>query len=417
MTNGLLFSHPTGNANVRAILVGLLESGMLEEFHTTIATYPGNLWDFIGKSQWGRELRRRTYDTRLRPLTFQHPMREFGRMFANRLKLGQLARHETGAFCIDAVYQAQDKISASRLRKFPTSYSGVYAYEDGAMESFRAAKELNLRRIYDLPIAYWQTLRQLLGEEAERLPGWKITLAGGVSDSESKLSRKSSELELSEMVICPSQFVARSLPEDVRIKKTIVVTPFGSPPASPPKSCVPAAGRQKLRVLFAGSMSQRKGLGDLFAAMRLLNRNDVELVIMGAPQAPMEFYRKEFDQFTYESSRPHSEVLKLMQSCDVFCLPSIVEGRALVMQEAMSQGLPLIITPNTGGEDLIEEGVTGFLVPIRRADKIAERIAWFADNRSALYEMSRAAQTKASQLTWNTYGKTVAKAISQLNPS
>jgi glycosyltransferase involved in cell wall biosynthesis len=148
--------------------------------------------------------------------------------------------------------------------------------------------------------------------------------------------------------------------------------------------------------------------------MRLLNRSDVELVVMGAPQASMEFYRRQFGGFTYESSRPHAQVLELMQSCDVFCLPSIVEGRALVMQEAMSQGLPLVITPNTGGDDLIDEGATGFLVPIRRPDKIAEKIAWFADHRAELTAMSRAAQNKARQLTWEAYGKMVAQAILDL---
>jgi glycosyltransferase involved in cell wall biosynthesis len=158
-------------------------------------------------------------------------------------------------------------------------------------------------------------------------------------------------------------------------------------------------------------MTQRKGLGDLLAAMRSLNRNDVELIVMGSLQAPMEFYRQEFANFTYEPGRAHAQVLELMRSCDVFCLPSIVEGRALVMQEAMSQGLPLIITPNTGGEDLIAEGITGFLVPIRRPELIAEKIAWFADHRAMLPEMSRAAQAKAAQLTWDIYGQTIVRAI------
>lgn len=162
-------------------------------------------------------------------------------------------------------------------------------------------------------------------------------------------------------------------------------------------------------------MSQRKGLGDLFAAARSLNRRDVELVVMGAPQTQMEFYRKEFGGFIHEGSRPHDQVLELMRGCDVFCLPSIVEGRALVMQEAMSQGLPLIITPNTGGEDLIDEGVTGFLVPIRRPDMIAEKIAWFVDNQAALPEMSRAARAKAARLTWESYGRAVSNAILDLS--
>lgn len=411
MSKGLLFSHPTGNANVRAALVGLLEAGILGEFHTTIASYPGNMWDVLGKSQWGRELKRRTYDDRLRSLTQQHPHRELGRMLSNRLNLSQLGRHETGPFCIDAVYQSQDRIAARRLRTNPESYSGVYTYEDGAAETLAAAKELNLKRIYDLPIAYWQTLRRLLNEEAERLPGWKATLAGGVNDSENKLSRKTKELELAEVVICPSQFVANSLPENVRKQKKVVVALFGSPAAGPAKVKAASASRKKLRVLFVGSMSQRKGLGDLFAAMKSLNRSDVELVVMGSPATAMDFYAKEYNGFIHESTRPHAQVLELMRSCDVFCLPSIVEGRALVMQEAMSQGLPLVITPNTGGEDLIDEGTTGFLVPIRRADKIAEKISWFADNRSSLADMSRAAQLKAAKLTWEQYGQTIANAV------
>jgi glycosyltransferase involved in cell wall biosynthesis len=416
MSKGLLFSHPTGNANVRAAVNGLLEAGMLGEFHTTIASYPGNIWDKLGKKSWGRELQRRSFDERIEPYTIQHPARELGRMLASRLKLESLKRHETGLFCIDAVYRSLDQAAAKRLRKKPELFTGVYAYEDGGLESFRAAKKLNLRRIYDLPIAYWQTLRQLLAEEAERLPAWKVTLAGGISDSEAKLARKTEELELAEMVMCPSQFVARSIPESLRRQKTIVMAPFGSPVniAGQAEAPVPTTGR--LRVLFAGSLTQRKGLGDLMAAVQLLKRSDVELVVMGAPQAPVEFYRKQFDGFTHEASRPHAEVLKLMRSCHVFCLPSIVEGRALVMQEALSQGLPLIITPNTGGEDLIDEGITGFLVPIRQPEKIAEKIAWFADHRRELVEMSVAAKKKAAQLTWHAYGRLVSNAIMNFNP-
>lgn len=411
---GLLFSHPTGNANVRAALLGLLRAGMLAEFHTTIASYPGNVWDILGNTAWGGDFQRRRFDERLRSITVQHPLRELGRILGGRLKLSGLGRHETGVFSIDAVYRAQDRITAKRLRRLPASYSGVYTYEDGGVETLEAAGDLGLRRIYDLPIAYWQSRQQLLREEAERLPDWKITL-GGLDDSEDKLNRKRKELELSELVICPSQFVVRSIPEQVRTKKMVIVAPFGSPPLNPVARPIHGTLGKKLRVLFAGSMSQRKGLGDLFAAMQLLNRTDVELVVLGAPQAAMQFYRQALSEYVFEPGRAHGQVLELMRSCDVFCLPSIVEGRALVMQEAMSQGLPLIITPNTGGEDLVIPEVTGFLVPIRNPDQIASRIAWFADNRSTLPEMSRAAQAKASQLTWDMYGKIIANAILALN--
>lgn len=409
MSRRLLFSHPTGNANVKAALGGLFEAGILKEFHTTVASYPGNLWDGLGRRRWGREFQRRKYDARLQALTVQHPFRELGRMLASRLKLRGLNRHETGVVSVDAIYRALDGAVARSIGKKAEAFTAVYAYEDGALETFRAAKNRGLRRFYDLPIAYWETAQRLLREEAERLPAWEPTL-GGTRDSAAKLERKAEEMALAEVVLCPSQFVADSLRENAGAQKKIIITPFGSPPSSRAKDVASSAGK-KLRVLFAGSMSQRKGLGDLLAAMRMLDRKDVELLVMGAPQAAMGFYRQEFADFTYEPGRPHAQVLELMRSCDVFCLPSIVEGRALVMQEAMSQGLPLIITPNTGGEDLIDEGLTGFLVPIRRPDEIAAKISWFANNRSAIPQMSRAAQIKSSQLTWEIYGQTIAQAV------
>src|SRR5207253_10260061 len=72
-----------------------------------------------------------------------------------------------------------------------------------------------------------------------------------------------------------------------------------------------------------------------------LFRSAVELVVMGSTLRSLSWYRDQFPDFTYEPPRPHREVLRLMHSCDIFVLPSIVEGRALAQQEAMACGLPL----------------------------------------------------------------------------
>jgi glycosyltransferase involved in cell wall biosynthesis len=148
--------------------------------------------------------------------------------------------------------------------------------------------------------------------------------------------------------------------------------------------------------------------------MKLLDNPNIELVVLGSPIAPMDFYKSQYSKFTYEAGRPHHEVLELMQSCDVFCLPSIVEGRALVMQEAMSQGLPLIITPNTGGDDLIIEGKTGFLVPIRSPELIAEKISWFNENRDMIPEMAHLSQQQAAKYTWKDYADKIVDAIKDI---
>lgn len=402
--NMILVSHPTGNANVRAVVRALDGAGELDCFFTTLGVSEHE------PANWAnRPFQKRRFPVLNSRLKLA-PVRECVRLAAAKLGCKWLTRHETGWASVDSVYGSLDRAVSDYVRQAGSRLNGIYGYEDGAWLSFRMAKELGIKRFYDLPIAYWQTAHQLLLEESERLPGWAPTL-GGLRDSPAKLERKTEELELAQAVICPSSFVANSLPATVRKRKQVVIAPFGSPVKANRKQAATQNG--KLRVLFAGSMTQRKGLGDLFAGIKQLNRQDVELVVMGAPQIGMEFYRSELSHFTHEPTRPHAQVLDLMRQCDVFCLPSIVEGRALVMQEAMSQGLPLIITPNTGGEDLIEEGVTGFLTPIRRPDLIAERIAWFADNRSRLPEMSLAAQKKADTLTWEAYGQIIVNAVRQ----
>jgi glycosyltransferase involved in cell wall biosynthesis len=409
----IALSHPTGNSNVRAILEGLQEADALAEFHTTIAADAGAQWLRLLPGSLRQEWLRRAF----RVPTYQvrtHPWREVARMVLPRLGLTQVVRHEAGWASVDAVYQGLDKAVARRVAYLRATQApaAVYAYEDGALATFRQAKKLGVKCIYDLPIAYWETSRTLMTEEAVRLPAWAATLGGGISDSSTKLQRKTCELELADVVVVPSQFVRDSLPPWAA-GKPIIVAPFGSP-ASPPHRQWQREKSGPLRVLFVGSMSQRKGLGDLFAALRLLNSCDVELVVMGAPVVELEFYRKELPSFTYEPGRPHAQVLALMQSCDVFCLPSIVEGRALVMQEAMSQGLPLIITPNTGGADLVQEGQTGFLVPIRSPDAIAEKLEWFLANRKAIPAMGRLAQAYAAQYTWESYRTNIITALLNL---
>jgi glycosyltransferase involved in cell wall biosynthesis len=103
-----------------------------------------------------------------------------------------------------------------------------------------------------------------------------------------------------------------------------------------------------------------------------------------------------------------------MRSCDVFVLPSIVEGRALVQQEAMACGLPVIATKNAGADDAILDGETGFLVPIRSPSAIAEKIDWCAANRTLLSGMGIAASKRASEFTWRAYGENIVAAVRNL---
>src|SRR5438105_3029939 len=173
-------SHPTINQYVRALVTALHRCGSLRELHTTIAAG------------------RRSVD--IAPLKIrQHPEREILRLLGQRLRQNWLIRHESGWASIDAVAQEFDRHVARTLRKD----EAVYCYEDSALLTFRAADRMGMKRYYELPILYWRTAQELLQQEAERYPDWEPTLLG-TRDSNRKLERKSAELQLADLVICPS---------------------------------------------------------------------------------------------------------------------------------------------------------------------------------------------------------------------
>lgn len=404
----VLLSHPTGNSNVREVARALLEGELLDSFHTCIAACGGNLFDRLGALPGFGEVRRRSCHAGLRSKLKLHPWREGLRLAGQHFTF--LQPLVTGLASIDEVYRSLDRTVADYASTH-ANLSGVYCYEDGALSSFQEAKKAGLACIYDLPIAYWRTVHRIIGEEKERLPEWACTL-DGLRDQKEKLQRKDEELHLADTVVVPSNFVRDSLPQDVLEQKRVEVVPFGSPEVMECTRVVRGAG--PLKILFAGSMTQRKGLGDLFSAMRMLDSKKIELHVLGSPVASMDFYRSQFSGFIHHSSRSNLEVLELMRTCDVFVLPSLVEGRALVQQEAMSCELPIIVTKNAGAEDLVEDGKAGFLVPIRSPEAIAEKLEILNRDRGLLASMGSAAKDKARQLTWATYRAKISEVVRSL---
>lgn len=383
-------SHPTGNSFVRALLNQLNNQNQLEKFFTTIGA---------GK---GANPLIRSFCKEKRKYAFpdEKISRQWMPEFARLLTRGDQAKKRQRA---DYSYLALDNKVSHKLYNLHSRV--LHAYEDGCSSSFFRAKELGMQCSYELPIAHWATVRRLLAEESERHPEWEPTLES-TREPEEKLFRKEEELRLADRISCPSQFVLNSIPLEIRQKTPCQVSPFGSPQHET-FDFERSNQSDTLKLLFVGSMSQRKGLADLFDAIKLLKSEPVSLSILGQPSMPMEFYRKQFSEFTYFSPCPNSKVREIMKAHDVLVLPSIVEGRALVQQEALSCGLPIIVTPNAGGEDLVDEGITGHLVPIRSPEKIAGAIGALLADRSNNECIRKLCQKKAKQYTWANYSQNI----------
>lgn len=399
--NGILLSHPTGNSNVREVLRVLQENNNLKAFYTTLGfSEESFIFKYSGKNL-KKTLKRRSYDI---PPSLIHTCytQEVIRILKRRLQKHKQREHHLE---IDQLYNDQDERVAESLKKY--SLKAVYAYEDGALNTFKTAKKNGIKTLYELPIAYWETAHCLLKEEAKRYPEWEGTLIT-TRDGPAKCKRKSEEIALADYIICPSDFVKRSIPPSILSYKPCTILPYGAPLPELTINWNKPRQQGPLKILFAGSLSQRKGLADIFTAMKIVGPTKAHLTVVGTPILPISFYKNQFPNFTHFASMPQAALFQLMQTQDLLALPSIIEGRALVQLEALGCGLPILITPNTGGEDILTDNENGFLVPIRSPEAIAEKIEWLYTHQEKLPLFRKNARISAEYNGWETYRKQLA---------
>ena len=396
----MIISHPTGNANVRNAAQAFAEGCGLEAFFTTIAVFESGFLSRISALPGLGEFKRRRYPEILKSVTNTSPFLELLRLTSLKIGFHQFLHHEFGLASVDVIYRNLDRHVAKKVACFAPG--PVYCYEDGALETFRAAKKVHSKCLYELPIGYWRSAHSIFIEESQLQQEWAPTLSG-LSDSSRKLERKDEELRLADRIFVASTFTRRTLEQCPFPIAPISVVPYGADIgicSSPQKTTKPS---DPLRILFVGGLGQRKGLSYLLEAIKTLGPS-VHLTLIGRKSVdscrPLDMAT---DTHRWIPSLPHEDILREMRNHDVFVFPSLFEGFGLVITEALSQGLPVITTPNTCGPDVISEGVDGFIIPIRDSEAIAEKIELLLRDRNLLEAMSEAAQEKARQLTWANY--------------
>lgn len=405
----VLLSHPTGNQNVRNALMSLAEREMLTEFWTTLAWSPKSFWGRMLPGGVRAQLSRRAFPESRSEQIRTVPWREIVRLGTRSTRLEKLICSLERPFSVIGVYRHFDRRVAKRLQKLKPDI--IYAYEGGALRTFREAKRLGLTLCYELPSAYWHWEHQLMLEEAERNPEF-AGLLPKLLDSPTHMQWKDEELALADYVFVPSQHVRKTLRGVVPDEKIRVVN-YGAPLLPSAKRVSPEATRS-LKVLFVGSLIQRKGISYLLQAVEMLGRK-VELTLVGRRFRPNPKVDRACHRWRWYETLPHWQVADLMLESDVLVLPSLTEAFGLVVTEALASGLPVIVTPNTGASEIIHNGQEGFIVPVGRADAIAESLNKLYEDRELLEQMSRQAQKTAAEMSWEGYRARWTEAVRNLS--
>jgi glycosyltransferase involved in cell wall biosynthesis len=298
-----------------------------------------------------------------------------------------------------------DRLAAGALRPGADLFVG---WSGSSLKTLRRAKALGMVAIIERGSSHMLCQQRILTEEFAHL-------GKHYSDTHPKvIDQEVAEYEEADAIVVPSSFARRSfLAEGVPQEKLITV-PYGADLSA--FRPVPKED-EKFRVIYCGALTIRKGVHYLLQAFSELRLVDAELWLVGSINNEirpfLERYRR--GDIVVHGRKPHAQLPWYYSQGTIFCLPSLEDGFGLVIGEAMACGLPVLCTTNTGGEDILREGIDGFVVPIRDVEALKAKIQWAYDHRSQCLEMGRAARERVSSgFSWDTYGKQIADAYNAL---
>jgi len=211
------------------------------------------------------------------------------------------------------------------------------------------------------------------------------------------IRRMEREYEVCDAIAVPSNVAQASFAEFGYAKKAIVVHPgvdadFLSPRAEDAKRTI-------FRACFAGRVELAKGAGYLLQAWKRLALPNAELVLAGEVRPEMKELLRSCADSTVRvmGVLTATELAELYRSSDVFAFPSVNEGLAMVLLEAMASGLTVVASDVSGATDCVSEGKEGFITPVRDVDRLAEAILWCYEHRDEARTMGRAARARVER--------------------
>ncbi|MFO1491533.1 MAG: glycosyltransferase family 4 protein [Kiritimatiellia bacterium] len=287
------------------------------------------------------------------------------------------------------------------------AFHAVQAIAWGAKTPFDLAEKAGALKIFDAPNSHPATYDALeRGEQAR----WSKSVRPGIPAK--VIAQAVRDLGRADLVLCPSTWVKESMVRNGVPESTCLLAPFGvdlrifqprtAPPARP-------------RFICTGNIRVRKGHPYLFRAMTLLREQypEAELVCVGT-------YCRDFDQerlrwkgrFTHIPQLSHPELARAYQACTAFVLPSVEEGFARVIPEAMAAGLPILATHESGATTCVEHGRQGLIFPSGDIDGLARAMARMIEDPELCREMgSNAAATARRNMSWQAYGDRILEAV------
>jgi glycosyltransferase involved in cell wall biosynthesis len=238
---------------------------------------------------------------------------------------------------------------------------------------------------------------------------------GGLSNGHHELIPDSvakqveAELELADLVLVPSRFVANQLSDLGVARGKVAVRPYGVDLSKfrPLRGTSSRPSGDVMRCLYLGQIAHRKGIKILLDAARRLSGRPMEFILVGPLVSP-ELLRDMPANVRWLGALAHEDAAEQLQLANVFALPSLEDAYPLVTMEAMATSLPVVVSDHSGTSELITNGLDGLIVPAGQVTALVEAFEQLLDDQTLRTTMGSAARRRIeTDGSWDQYGLAV----------
>jgi len=284
------------------------------------------------------------------------------------------------------------------LRRIP-GCDALIALSGSALKTGRLVQRRGGRFICDRGSSHQRFQERILAEEYRR---WGVDAP--VSDPRDTVREEKIYAE-ADAITVPSTFALRSFLEMGVPESKLHLIPYGvrlerfRPVLQPPPD--------SFQVVFVGGVGLRKGVPYLLQAFAQLKHPRKRLRIVGAISREFRpvLASLPVEHVEFLGMVPQTDLPAILSSSHLFVLPSVEDGFGVVLGQAMASGCPVMASTNTGGLDLCDDGVEGFIVPVRDVAAMTERLERLAQDAALQQRMRDAALARVGRLGgWNDYG-------------
>jgi glycosyltransferase involved in cell wall biosynthesis len=173
----------------------------------------------------------------------------------------------------------------------------------------------------------------------------------------------------------------------------------------------------KFSIVFCGSLSPRKGVHNLIESFKVANISGSQLIFLGAKSRSKDYnqYLKKIstNNVKFYGSISQSKLSNILSKCHLFVLPSLADGFGLVVLQAISSGLPVIVSSNVGAADIIRQFGGGEIFQYNDVNELTEKIINFYKIKNTSY-YNLDLKNVINNNTWDNYGNRLYNFINKI---